>query len=130
MPNNGRIETDTLDTFFDSSWYYLRYLDPHNQQALADPNKIKEHMPVDVYVGGIEHADVHLFFARFMSHFLYDVGVTNTPEPFKRLLPQGFVRGQTFIELGSGRYVNADDVESVGGIRNFLEPLNFSASRK
>lgn len=115
MSDNGRIETDTLDTFFDSAWYYLRFLDPFNTQMLADPNKIREHMPVDVYVGGIEHADVHLFFARFISHFLYDIGATSVLEPFQRLLPQGFVRGQTFIELGTGRYASPDDVENVGG---------------
>lgn len=116
MPDNGRIESDTLDTFFDSSWYYLRYLDPKNNQALADLSKINEYMPVDVYVGGIEHADVHLFFARFMSYFLYDIGATTVLEPFQRLLPQGFVRGQTFIELGSGRYIPKSDVEQVEGM--------------
>lgn len=109
------IETDTLDTFFDSSWYYLRFLDPLNKQALADPAKIDDYMPVDVYVGGIEHADVHLFFARFISHFLYDIGITKMEEPFKRLLPQGFVRGKTFVELETGRYVPKNDVESVNG---------------
>jgi leucyl-tRNA synthetase len=93
----------------------LRFLDPFNQQVLADLNKITEHMPVDVYVGGIEHADVHLFFARFISYFLHDIGATSVLEPFKRLLPQGFVKGRTFIELGSGRYVPADDVEKIGG---------------
>lgn len=83
---------------------------------LADPEKIREYMPVDVYVGGIEHADVHLFFARFMSHFLFDIGATTVLEPFKRLVPQGFVRGRTFVELGSGRYVTEDDVEQINGI--------------
>ncbi|KAI6182826.1 Aminoacyl-tRNA synthetase domain containing protein [Aphelenchoides bicaudatus] len=118
MPNNGRIETDTLDTFFDSSWYYLRFLDPSNKNELASLDKISAHMPVDVYVGGIEHADVHLFFARFISYFLYDIGVTNVLEPFQRLLPQGFVRGQTFVELNTGRYVPSEDVESENKLKS------------
>uniref|UniRef100_A0A914VST0 leucine--tRNA ligase n=1 Tax=Plectus sambesii TaxID=2011161 RepID=A0A914VST0_9BILA len=106
-------ETDTLDTFFDSSWYYLRYLDPHNQQQLIS-KYAAQNMPVDVYVGGIEHAAVHIFFARFISHFLYDLGVTTTKEPFEFLLPQGIIRGQTFRVPSTGEYVKKEQVESKG----------------
>jgi leucyl-tRNA synthetase len=89
---------------------------------LADPTKIRDYMPVDVYVGGIEHADVHIYFARFISYFLYDIGVSSVMEPFKRLLSQGFVRGRTFVEVISGRYVPEANAEQIGGetFRNCL----------
>ncbi|CAD5207174.1 unnamed protein product [Bursaphelenchus okinawaensis] len=114
LPENGQLETDTLDTFFDSSWYYLRYLDPHNENCLADLEKQKEFMPVHLYVGGIEHADCHVFFARFISHFLHDIGLAATPEPFAQMLPQGMVKGLTFVG-SEGQYLKGDEVEEVQG---------------
>jgi leucyl-tRNA synthetase len=81
-------ETDTLDTFVCSSFYYLRYLDPHNEEELFDPKKYKQ---VDLYVGGNEHACMHLIYARFIHMFLYDIGVVPTEEPFKKLIHQGMI---------------------------------------
>ncbi|WKX90168.1 hypothetical protein Q1695_009202 [Nippostrongylus brasiliensis] len=108
----GFYEADTLDTFFDSAWYYLRYLDPQNEQALISQEAAKR-MPVDIYVGGIEHAAVHMFFARFISYFLTDIGVTLEHEPFQNLIPQGIVRGKTFLD-GEGRYVPRSEVVTIG----------------
>ncbi|KAK6729065.1 hypothetical protein RB195_006238 [Necator americanus] len=104
----GFYDPDTLDTFFDSAWYYLRYLDPTNEKAPLSPEAATR-MPVDIYVGGIEHAAVHMFFARFISYFLTDIGLTQEPEPFKNLIPQGIVRGKTYTD-SSGKYVPSDDV--------------------
>lgn len=106
----GIYELDTLDTFFDSSWYFFRFLDPHNQKELAACSKIFNFMPIDIYVGGVEHADVHLFFARFISMFLADIGIASTTEPFRRLIPQGIVRNKTFKLLDSNQYVKFEDV--------------------
>ncbi|GMR54275.1 hypothetical protein PMAYCL1PPCAC_24470, partial [Pristionchus mayeri] len=110
-------ETDTLDTFFDSAWYYLRYLDPKNEKKLVDPQLASRHMPVDVYVGGVEHAALHLYYARFFSYFLADIGAVKyegTLEPFKHLVPQGIVKGVTYVDEASGRYVKASDVDLSG----------------
>ncbi|CAJ0930462.1 unnamed protein product, partial [Mesorhabditis belari] len=107
----GMLESDTLDTFFDSSWYYLRFLDPHNPNKLVDYEKAKKAMPVDVYVGGIEHAALHMYYARFMCHFLYDIGISPVEEPFHELIPQGIVKAKTFFIKNSGKYVNQSDVE-------------------
>jgi len=87
----GRRETDTMDTFVDSSWYFLRYCDPHNTEAPFDPAILKRWMPVDQYIGGIEHATMHLIYARFFTMVLHDIGLIDFEEPFKRLFCQGMV---------------------------------------
>jgi leucyl-tRNA synthetase len=84
-------ETDTMDTFVDSSWYYFRYADPHNDQAIFDPTKPAYWMPVDQYIGGIEHAILHLLYARFITKFLYDIDLSSVEEPFARLFTQGMI---------------------------------------
>ena len=87
----GRRETDTMDTFVDSSWYFLRYLDPHNGEAPFDPELAKAWMPMDQYTGGITHAVMHLIYARFFQKVLMDMGMTTDPEPFPAVLNQGMV---------------------------------------
>ena len=84
-------ETDTMDTFIDSSWYYLRYCDPHNEKEPFDKNKANYWMPVDQYIGGIEHAILHLLYSRFFMKVLQDEGMVDYPEPFTNLLCQGMV---------------------------------------
>lgn len=103
-------ETDTMDTFVDSSWYYLRYLDPDNEKAAFGVEKAKKYMPVDVYIGGKEHAALHLYFARFMNYFLHSVDLVPHPEPFRKLLCQGMVRGRTYRLEKTGEYVKPEFV--------------------
>ena len=76
-----------------SSWYFLRYIEPRNDQALADPEKLKYWMPVDWYNGGMEHVTRHVIYSRFWHHFLYDIGVVNTPEPYAKRSIQGLILG-------------------------------------
>ncbi len=89
--SKARRETDTMDTFFDSSWYFLRYCDPHNDKKPFEEEKANYWMPVDLYIGGIEHAVLHLLYARFFTKFLHEIGMVNVSEPFERLLTQGMV---------------------------------------
>ncbi|OUP19387.1 leucine--tRNA ligase [Lachnoclostridium sp. An196] len=89
----ARRETDTMPQWAGSSWYFLRYIDPHNDEALADPEKLKYWMPVDWYNGGMEHVTRHMIYSRFWHHFLYDIGVVNTPEPYAKRSAQGLILG-------------------------------------
>ncbi|TSB48127.1 leucine--tRNA ligase [Alkalicoccobacillus porphyridii] len=108
----GRRETNTMPQWAGSCWYYLRYLDPNNTEALADPEILKDWLPVDMYIGGAEHAVLHLLYARFWHKFLYDIGVVPTKEPFQRLYNQGMILGENNEKMSKskGNVVNPDDV--------------------
>ncbi len=127
----GRRETNTMPQWAGSCWYYLRYLDPHNDTELAGRDKIDYWMPVDLYVGGAEHAVLHLLYARFWHKVLYDIGVVNTDEPFMRLVNQGMILGEDGMRMSKsrGNVVNPDDVVEAYGadtlrmFEMFLGPL-------
>jgi leucyl-tRNA synthetase len=107
-------ETNTMPQWAGSCWYYLRYIDPDNDRRLVDPELEQYWMPVDLYIGGAEHAVLHLLYARFWHKVLYDAGVVSTPEPFGKLVHQGTILGEleyTAYEDGAGRAVGADRVE-------------------
>lgn len=108
----GRRETNTMPQWAGSSWYYLRFIDPHNKEAIASPEKLKEWMPVDIYIGGAEHAVLHLLYARFWHKFLYDIGIVETKEPFQKLYNQGMILGGNNEKMSKskGNVVNPDDV--------------------
>ena len=109
----ARRETDTFDTFFESSWYFLRYIDPKNDREPLDPEKMRNWMPVDQYIGGVEHACMHLIYARFFHKYLRDRGFAPGNEPFRRLLSQGMVCMQTMECPKHGwRYPEEVDPES------------------
>ena len=106
----AKRETDTMDTFIDSSWYYLRYPDANDDQQVFDSAKTNDWMPVDQYVGGIEHAILHLLYSRFFTKVLRDRGLLNFDEPFQRLLTQGMVQGTTYKNPVTGKYISPDIV--------------------
>ncbi|MGM9924261.1 MAG: leucine--tRNA ligase [Bacillus sp. (in: firmicutes)] len=130
----GRRETNTMPQWAGSCWYFLRYIDPHNNEAIADPKKINEWLPVDMYIGGAEHAVLHLLYARFWHKFLYDIGVVPTKEPFQRLFNQGMILGENNEKMSKskGNVVNPDDIVASHGADTlrlyemFMGPLDAS----
>ncbi|HIK15632.1 MAG TPA: leucine--tRNA ligase [Leptolyngbyaceae cyanobacterium M33_DOE_097] len=109
----AKRETDTMDTFICSSWYYLRYSDAKNDAQVFAPDKVNDWLPVDQYVGGIEHAILHLLYSRFFTKVLRDRGLLNFDEPFQRLLTQGMVQGKTYKNPKTGKYVIPANVADV-----------------
>ncbi|BAQ63403.1 leucine--tRNA ligase [Geminocystis sp. NIES-3709] len=109
----AKRETDTMDTFIDSSWYFFRYTDATNQNEAFNLNTVNDWMAVDQYVGGIEHAILHLLYSRFFTKVVRDRGLVKVDEPFKRLLTQGMVQGLTYKNPETGKYVIAENVYSV-----------------
>lgn len=130
----GRRETNTMPQWAGSSWYFLRYIDPHNTEAIADPELLKRWLPVDIYIGGQEHAVLHLLYARFWHKVLYDLGVVPTKEPFQKLFNQGMILGEGNEKMSKskGNVVNPDDIiESHGAdtlrlYEMFMGPLEAS----
>lgn len=108
----GRRDTNTMPQWAGSSWYFLRFIDPQNPDQLADPEKLKQWLPVDLYIGGAEHAVLHLLYARFWHKFLYDLGMVPTKEPFRKLFNQGMILGEGNEKMSKskGNVVNPDDV--------------------
>ena len=115
----AKRDTDTMDTFVDSSWYYMRFIDAHNKDAPFSTNKAGSMLPVDLYIGGIEHAILHLLYARFIYKFLMTSSLvpengepsTSSHEPFKRLITQGMVHGKTYSDPTTGKFLKPDEVD-------------------
>ena len=108
----AKRETDTMPQWAGSSWYFLRYVDPHNDQALASKEALNYWMPVDWYNGGMEHTTLHLLYSRFWHKFLYDIGVVNTPEPYAKRTSHGMILGENGEKMSKsrGNVVNPDDI--------------------
>ncbi len=113
----AKRETDTMPNWAGSSWYFLRYIDPKNNKAFADINKIKEWMPVDWYNGGMEHTTLHLLYSRFWHKFLFDIGVVNTSEPYQKRTSHGLIlaEGGAKMSKSVGNVVNPDDLVKLYG---------------
>ena len=130
----GKRETNTMPQWAGSCWYYLRYIDPHNHNEIAD-KKLSDHwLPVDLYIGGAEHAVLHLLYARFWHKFLYDLGVVSSKEPFRKLFHQGMILGPNGVKMSKsrGNVINPDEiVENFGAdtlrvYEMFMGPLDAS----
>lgn len=115
-------ESDTMDTFFDSSWYFLRYLNPNDTGKIFDKSLAKKVMPVDLYIGGIEHAVLHLYIARFVMQYLHSQSLVPTGEPFKRLLVQGMINGRTYLAK-DGRFLQENEVSVLNEKLNRAEEI-------
>ncbi|SFM44257.1 leucyl-tRNA synthetase [Gracilibacillus orientalis] len=132
----GRRETNTMPQWAGSCWYFLRYVDPRNPDKLADFDTLKEWLPVDVYIGGAEHAVLHLLYARFWHKFLYDIGVVPTNEPFQKLFNQGMILGENNEKMSKskGNVVNPDEIVQSHGADTlrlyemFMGPLDASVA--
>jgi len=109
---SAKRETDTMPQWAGSSWYFLRYTDPHNDKALASPEALKYWLPVDWYNGGMEHTTLHLLYSRFWHKFLYDQGVVPTPEPYQKRTSHGMILGENGEKMSKsrGNVVNPDDI--------------------
>ncbi|HID24506.1 MAG TPA: leucine--tRNA ligase, partial [Planctomycetaceae bacterium] len=128
-PDGTRLkrETNSMPQWAGSCWYYLRFIDPRNAQSFVDPAKERQWMPVDLYIGGAEHAVLHLLYARFWHKVLFDRGHVSTPEPFQRFVNQGMILGEAELNAfkdKSGRWVSARDVDpdTFDGERVRLQP--------
>ncbi len=112
---DAKRETDTMPQWAGSSWYFLRYIDPHNDKALADPEKLKYWMPVDWYNGGMEHVTRHMIYSRFWHKFLYDIGEVNTDEPYAKRTAQGLILGPDGEKMSKSRGNTVDPNEVIDG---------------
>lgn len=132
----GRRETNTMPQWAGSSWYFLRYIDPKNSEAIADPELLKRWLPVDIYIGGAEHAVLHLLYARFWHKVLFDLGVVPSKEPFQKLFNQGMILGEGNEKMSKskGNVVNPDDIINSHGADTlrlyemFMGPLDASVA--
>jgi leucyl-tRNA synthetase len=132
----GRRETNTMPQWAGSCWYFLRYIDPDNTDKLADPELLKKWLPIDIYIGGAEHAVLHLLYARFWHKFLFDIGVVPTKEPFMKLFNQGMILGEGNEKMSKskGNVVNPDDIIASHGADTlrlyemFMGPLDASVA--
>jgi leucyl-tRNA synthetase len=109
----AKRETDTMDTFVDSTWYYFRYTDPHNSEMPFNPEVTAYWTPVDQYIGGVDHAVMHLLYTRFWTKAMRDMGLVNLDEPVKKLLTQGMVVGESYYSKSKESYVPPDEVKIV-----------------
>lgn len=113
----ARRETNTMPQWAGSCWYYLRFIDPHNKEALVSKEKEQQWLPVDLYIGGVEHAVLHLLYARFWHKVLYDLGVVSTKEPFQKLVNQGMILGTNNEKMSKsrGNVINPDEIVETYG---------------